>query len=91
MQILRLSLLKTFNIIEINNLKIKYYKDIIIKMPKCQMDFLHTIIYKFCCMTNIKDTYVGHTTNFTQRKNQHKTSVNDESCKRKVPGYSQTR
>ena len=60
-------------------------------MPKCQMDFLHTIIYKFCCMTNIKDTYVGHTTNFTQRKNQHKTSVNDESCKRKVPGYSQTR
>lgn len=54
-------------------------------MPKCQMDYSHTIIYKICCKdTNIKDTYVGHTTNFTQRKNHHKTTLNDESCKRKV-------
>ena len=54
-------------------------------MPKYQMDYSHTIIYKICCKdTNIKDTYVGHTTNFTQRKNQHKTSVNDELCNRKV-------
>jgi hypothetical protein len=54
-------------------------------MPKCQMDFSNTIIYKICCKDiNIKDIYVGHTTNFTKRKNQHKTLVNDESCKRKV-------
>jgi hypothetical protein len=54
-------------------------------MPKCQMDYSHTIIYKICCKdTNIKDTYVGHTTNFTKRKNQHKTLINDELCKRKI-------
>ena len=49
------------------------------------MDYSHTIIYKICCKdTNIKDTYVGHTTNFTKRKNQHKTLINDELCKRKI-------
>ena len=54
-------------------------------MPKCQMDFSHTIIYKICCKDiNIKDIYVGHTTNFTQRKNKHKNLLNDETCKRKV-------
>jgi glucosamine 6-phosphate synthetase-like amidotransferase/phosphosugar isomerase protein len=54
-------------------------------MPKCQMDYSHTIIYKICCKnTNIKDTYIGHTTNFTKRKNQHKTLLNNESCNRKV-------
>jgi len=52
------------------------------------MDYSHTIIYKICCKdTKIKDTYVGHTTNFTKRKNQHKTLLNNELCKRKVYEY----
>jgi len=57
-------------------------------MPKSQIEFSHTIIYKICCKdTNVNDIYVGNTTNFTQRKNQHKTLANDESCKRKVYEY----
>jgi hypothetical protein len=43
-------------------------------MPKCQLEYSNTIMYKICCNDkNITDTYVGHTTNFIQRKNQHKT------------------
>ena len=46
------------------------------------MDYSHTIIYKICCKdVSINDIYVGHTTNFIQRKNQHKTSsynINDK-------------
>jgi hypothetical protein len=54
-------------------------------MPKCQIDFSHTIIYKICCKDiNIKDIYVGHTTNFTQRKMHHKTVSNNESYNTKV-------
>jgi hypothetical protein len=42
-------------------------------MPLNSIDYTHTIIYKFCCKdTTIKEIYVGHTTNFTRRKNQHK-------------------
>lgn len=42
-------------------------------MPKTQIDYSKTIIYKICCKdTNISDCYIGHTTNFTKRKNQHK-------------------
>ncbi len=51
-------------------------------MPKIQTDYSNTIIYKICCKdVSINDIYVGHTTNFTQRKNQHKTScynINDK-------------
>ena len=44
-------------------------------MPKTQVDYSNTIIYKICCKdVSINDIYVGHTTNFIQRKNQHKTS-----------------
>ena len=44
-------------------------------MPKTQTDYSHTIIYKICCKDiSINDIYVGHTTNFIQRKTQHKTS-----------------
>jgi hypothetical protein len=44
-------------------------------MPKTSTDYSHTIIYKICCKDiSINDVYVGHTTNFIQRKNQHKTS-----------------
>lgn len=50
-------------------------------MPKSQMDYSHTIIYKICCKdVSINDIYIGHTTNFTQRKLNHKlTSSNINS------------
>lgn len=43
-------------------------------MPKYQTDYSKTIIYKICCKDpNITDIYIGHTTNFIKRKNNHKT------------------
>lgn len=48
-------------------------------MPKIPADYSQTIIYKFCCKdTNIKDVYIGHTTNFIQRKSQHKSGCYNE-------------
>lgn len=42
-------------------------------MPKTNIDYSNTIIYKLCCNDpTITDIYIGHTTNFTKRKNQHK-------------------
>jgi hypothetical protein len=42
-------------------------------MPKITIDYSNTIIYKiFCKDPNVKDVYVGHTTNFVQRKHTHK-------------------
>jgi len=42
-------------------------------MPKDIIDYSNTIIYKiFCNNTDVKDTYIGHTTNFIKRKYQHK-------------------
>ena len=42
-------------------------------MPKCQTDYSNTTIYKICCKDlNCSDIYVGHTTNFVQRKHNHK-------------------
>ena len=47
-------------------------------MPKVKMDYSNTIIYKiFCKDTNIKGSYIGHTTNFVKRKSAHKTSCKD--------------
>ena len=44
-------------------------------MPKNEIDYSNTIIYKITCKdTEIKDVYVGHTTNFVQRKHAHKQS-----------------
>ena len=44
-------------------------------MPKTDIDYSNTIIYKITCKdTAIKDVYVGHTTNFVQRKHAHKQS-----------------
>jgi hypothetical protein len=44
-------------------------------MPKNQIDYSHVCIYKICCKDiSINDIYVGHTTNFEQRKNSHKRS-----------------
>jgi hypothetical protein len=51
-------------------------------MPKVAMNYQNTIIYKIVCSDlNITDTYVGHTTNFIQRKCGHKTSCNNEGDK----------
>jgi len=42
-------------------------------MPKVEIDYSNTIIYKITCKDpNITDVYVGHTTNFIQRKHAHK-------------------
>ena len=42
-------------------------------MPKTEIDYSNTIIYKITCKdAEIKDVYVGHTTNFVQRKHSHK-------------------
>ena len=51
-------------------------------MPKVEMDYSKTIIYKICCKDiNITDIYVGHTTNFIKRKNQHKSDCNNPNSK----------
>jgi len=47
-------------------------------MPKKEIDYSNTIIYKITCKDlNINDIYVGHTTNFVQRKHTHKQSCNN--------------
>ena len=56
-------------------------------MPKTEIDYTNTIIYKIICKdANINDVYVGHTTNFVQRKHAHKqscidTKSNNYKCK----------
>jgi len=58
-------------------------------MPKSEIDYSNTIIYKITCKdTNIKDIYIGHTTNFVQRKHAHKQScINDKSFNYKCKLY----
>lgn len=52
-------------------------------MPKKNIDFSNTIIYKLVCNdVNITETYVGHTTNFTKRKASHKERCNDINGKK---------
>jgi hypothetical protein len=57
-------------------------------MPKTPIDYNKTIIYKLVCNDlNIKETYVGHTTDFKSRKSQHKKSISninaiDYNCKK---------
>ena len=42
-------------------------------MPKVEIDYTNTLFYKISCKdTNITDVYIGHTTNFVQRKSGHK-------------------
>jgi hypothetical protein len=44
-------------------------------MPKIKIDYSSTLFYMiFCKDTTIKDLYIGHTTNFVQRKHAHKQS-----------------
>ena len=47
-----------------------------------QVDYSNSTIYKLCCKdTSIKDIYIGSTTNFRQRKSQHKNCCNNENNK----------
>ena len=51
-------------------------------MPRKIIDYSNTIIYKICCKDpSITDVYVGHTTNFTNRKRNHKVNCNNENIK----------
>ena len=47
-------------------------------MPKKEIDYSKCLIYKIQHKDNNDLLYVGHTTNFTKRKNNHKTNVNYE-------------
>ena len=62
-------------------------------MPKKPIDYSKTIIYKFVCKNiDVKDLYVGHTTNWRQRKNCHKSScINSNSKKYNLKVYQTIR
>lgn len=47
-------------------------------MTKKAIDYSKTVIYRIVCLNpSINECYVGHTTDFTSRKNQHKSNVNN--------------
>jgi len=47
-------------------------------MPKVDIDYSNTLFYKISCKdTSITDLYIGHTTNFVQRKSGHKQSCSN--------------
>ena len=47
-------------------------------MPKNDIDYSNTLIYMIYCLdVLIHDVYVGHTTNLTMRKTQHKSLCNN--------------
>ena len=46
------------------------------------VNYNNSIIYKLCCKTlNVKDIYIGSTTNFKQRKKEHKYACTKETSK----------
>jgi hypothetical protein len=54
-------------------------------MPKKDVDYSNTIIYKICCKDEIiTELYVGHTTNFIQRKYTHKIACNNSKKPLKI-------
>ena len=51
-------------------------------MPRKQINYSKAVIYKLCCKdVNVTDIYVGCTTDFTVRKNAHKTCCNNAKGK----------
>ena len=51
-------------------------------MPRTNIDYSKTSIYKICCKDlNITEIYVGHTTDMRKRKYTHKSSCNNEKYK----------
>jgi hypothetical protein len=54
-------------------------------MPKDNIDYSNTIIYKIYCKDEaITDVYVGHTTNFVVRKYHHKNACNNSKINLKI-------
>jgi hypothetical protein len=54
-------------------------------MPKTKIDYSNTIMYKiFCKDSTVKDLYVGHTTNFIQRKSLHKSACENHNSSSKL-------
>lgn len=50
-------------------------------MPNAETDYSNTIFYKIRCKNpDVKDIYIGHTTNFVQRKRAHKYSCIYDKC-----------
>jgi hypothetical protein len=48
-------------------------------MPKTTIDYLKLVIYKIVCNDlNVKDVYIGSTTNFIKRKTSHKNATMNE-------------
>jgi hypothetical protein len=48
-------------------------------MPRLPIDYSNTVIYKIVCNDlSITDCYVGHSTDFTRRKQGHKDDCNNE-------------
>ena len=58
-------------------------------MTYIDLDFSSTIIYKITCKDSaITDVYVGHTTNFVQRKHAHRRNcINPNSANKKLKLY----
>ena len=52
-------------------------------MPRKEINYQNTIIYKIVCNDlNIKDIYVGHTTDFRKRKSQHKENCEGQNIRK---------
>ena len=52
-------------------------------MPRLPINYSKAIIYKLCCKNpEITDIYVGSTTHFRKRKNDHKKTCNNQKNKR---------
>lgn len=58
-------------------------------MPYIDLDYSSTIIYKITCKDSaITDVYVGHTTNFVERKHAHRRNcINANSANKKLKLY----
>jgi hypothetical protein len=51
-------------------------------MPRTNINYSNTTIYKLCCKDlSITDIYIGHTTDMRKRKNVHKSTCNNEKDK----------
>ena len=54
-------------------------------MPRLSVNYSNTVIYKIVCKDlNIKDLYVGSTTDFIRRKSMHKFNCNKNACNYKI-------
>ena len=58
-------------------------------MPRKPISYSNTSVYKVVCNDlNIKDCYVGHTTEFTKRQSKHKNHCNSAAARvHNMPAY----